>query len=175
MRRLLSLLALVLACASLPPPATVSTPVDLSRYAGTWLEIARLPAFFQRGCVRSTAEYAPIAGGVSVVNRCFTAEGEERRAEGSASAVPGSGNARLRVRFDGFWSRFAPVPDQGNYWILALSPDYRTAVVGTADRRYLWILARAPVSEAEYAGLVEVARATGYDVGRLVRADWTDR
>jgi lipocalin len=42
-------------------------------------------------------------------------------------------------------------------------------VVGTADRRYLWILAREPLAEAEYAALVETARAAGYDVARLVR------
>ena len=65
------------------------------------------------------------------------------------------------------------MPDEGNYWILALDPDYRTVVVGTGDRRYLWILAREPASEPEYAALVEQARAAGYDVARLLRADWS--
>jgi apolipoprotein D and lipocalin family protein len=76
--------------------------VDLDRCAGDWLELARLPAFFQRGCLRSRAEYAPSAGGMSVVNRCATAAGELRRAEGLATPVAGSGNTRLRVRFRGF-------------------------------------------------------------------------
>jgi apolipoprotein D and lipocalin family protein len=167
------ILAVSLACASAPPPAPVAGPVDLERYAGRWLELARLPAFFQRRCVLSRADYAPIPGGLSVLNRCATADGAVRRAEGSATPVAGSGNARLAVRFRGFWARLAPVPDEGNYWILALDPDYRSVVVGTADRRYLWILARKPLAEAEYAALVEKARAAGYDVARLLRADWT--
>jgi apolipoprotein D and lipocalin family protein len=167
--RLVPILALLLACASPPPPATVPGPVDLERYAGRWLELARLPAFFQRGCVESQAEYTPIEGGIAVVNTCATADGEVRRAVGTATPVPGSGNARLVVRFRGFWARLAPAPDAGNYWILHLDPDYRAAVVGTADHRYLWILAREPLAEPEYAALVETARGAGYDVARLVR------
>ena len=31
--------------------------VDLSRYSGTWYEIARLPMWFQRHCVDSKAIY----------------------------------------------------------------------------------------------------------------------
>jgi apolipoprotein D and lipocalin family protein len=164
---------LAFGCAAPPPLATVAAPVDLDRYAGDWLELARLPAFFQRGCVLSRAEYAPSAAGMSVVNRCATATGELRRAEGLATPVAGSGNTRLRVRFRGFWARLAPVPDEGNYWILHLDADYRTVVVGTPDRRYLWILAREPVSEAEYAALVDHARRAGFAVDRLLRADWT--
>lgn len=177
LRRLLLFAALAsgcaLGCASRPPPATVAGPVDLERYAGRWLELARLPAFFQRGCVLSRAEYDVVASGVSVVNTCLTAEGELRRAEGVATPAPGSGNARLRVRFHGFWARFAPVPDEGNYWILHLDEGYRSAVIGTADRRYLWILARERLDETDYAVLVEKARAAGFDVSRLVRADWS--
>jgi apolipoprotein D and lipocalin family protein len=170
-RRLALVLGLALACASPPPPATIAGPVDLERYAGRWLELARLPAFFQRDCAASQAEYAIVEGGgaLAVVNSCTTADGELRRAVGRATPVPGSGNTRLRVRFDGFWARFAPVPDEGNYWILYLDPDYRSAVVGTSDLRYLWILARERVDDAEYAALVETARAAGYDVTRLVR------
>lgn len=171
--RPLVLVLLALGCATPPPPATIAGPVDLERYAGRWLELARLPAFFQRSCTLSRAEYAPIEGGVSVVNSCLTRDGELRRAEGTATPVAGSGNTRLRVRFDGFWGRLAPVPDEGNYWILQLDPAYRAVVVCTPDRRYLWILAREPLSEAEYAALVEHARAAGFAVERLLRADWS--
>jgi apolipoprotein D and lipocalin family protein len=63
-------------------------------------------------------------------------------------------------------------PRDGNYWILHLDPEYRSAVVGTGDRRYLWILAREPLPEARYLALVEIARRSGFDVSRLVRAEW---
>jgi apolipoprotein D and lipocalin family protein len=165
-----ALLALSAGCAK--PPATVAGPVDLHRYAGQWLELARLPAFFQRDCVRARSSYRVIEEGVRVVNQCDTASGEVRRIEGTATPVPGSANSRLVVRFDSFWARLAPTPRDGNYWILHLDPEYRSVVVGTGDRRYLWILAREPLPEARYLALVEIARRSGFNVSRLVRAEW---
>jgi apolipoprotein D and lipocalin family protein len=165
-----ALLALSAGCAK--PPPTVAGPVDLDRYAGEWLELARLPAFFQRDCVRARASYRVIEDGVRVVNQCETASGGVRRIEGVATPVPGSANSRLVVRFASFWARLAPTPREGNYWILHLDPEYASVVVGTGDRRYLWILAREPLPEARYMALVEIARRSGFDVSRLVRAEW---
>lgn len=144
--------------------------VDLGRYAGRWHEIARLSNCFQRGCVGSQACYSLRRDGtVGVVNTCATARGRCRRIEGWAEPVPCSGNARLRVRFEGL-AALAPVPREGNYWIIALDDDYRWAMVGTPDRRFLWILARESCLDAGvYAGLIARARCLGFDVDRLVR------
>jgi apolipoprotein D and lipocalin family protein len=61
-------------------------------------------------------------------------------------------------------------PFSGHYWIVALDPDYRWALVGHPDRTYLWILSRTPQMDAAlYTSLVERARELGYDVSRLVR------
>ena len=143
--------------------------VDLARYAGTWHEIARLPNMFQRTCVASQARYTPLAdGGLEVVNSCGTARGRCRQVQGRADPVPCSGNARLRVRFSGL-GRLVPVPREGNYWIIALDDDYQWALVGTPDRRFLWILARQPQLPPDVCGdLVARARRLGFDVDRLV-------
>jgi len=54
--------------------------------------------------------------------------------------------------------------------ILDLDAEYRTALVGTPDRRYLWILSRTPqLDEAAYRRLVELSRGFGYPVDGLVR------
>ena len=37
--------------------------VDLNRYLGKWYEIASYPAWFQKGCTASTAEYTLLADG----------------------------------------------------------------------------------------------------------------
>lgn len=34
-------------------PLSVVSTVDLNRYLGEWYEIARYPAWFQKGCVRA--------------------------------------------------------------------------------------------------------------------------
>jgi len=143
--------------------------VDLSRYAGTWHEIARLPNVFQATCVCSQARYEPLPdGSLEVVNSCVTARGRCREVVGRAEPVPCSGNARLRVRFGGL-AALVPVPREGNYWIIALDDDYRWAMVGTPDRRFLWILARdACLPPDVYSSLVAQARCLGFDVGRLV-------
>lgn len=160
-RRIAPLLLLAIACrAPAAPPRTVDH-VDLARYAGTWYEIASFPSWFQRGCTATTARYALRNDGrVSVRNRC-TRDGEESAIEGVAWPVDAS-NARLKVRF--FW------PFAGDYWVLALDPDYRWAIVGEPDRDHLWILARTPrIDPALYNALIARARAEDFDTARLVR------
>jgi apolipoprotein D and lipocalin family protein len=170
MRRLVLLAILSLsACATAPerPPVQVVERVDIERYMGRWYEIARFPNSFQDGrgrrCVGTTATYALRPDGqVAVTNRCLDAADGDKAvtADGSAYAVEGTGNAKLRVSF--FW------PFYGDYWVIGLDPAYRWAVVGAPDRDYLWILSRTPeMRPAEYAEAVGIAAAQGFDVSRL--------
>lgn len=118
------------------PVASVAA-VDLARYAGKWFEIASFPMFFQRQCVGDTsASYALGADGrVEVSNRCRTENGFDE-AKGVATVVEGWGNSRLKVSF--FW------PFKSDYWVMGLDNDYRWAVVGNPNRKYLWVLSRTP-------------------------------
>ena len=162
---------LLMNCANMEPLAPVPS-VDLARYAGTWYEIARLPMWFQRHCIDSTATYTPRPdGSIAVDNECRTETGEVRRAYGMATVVDTKTNARLAVTFDNWFARLFGPSREGNYWILNLDADYRTAIVGTPDRRYLWILSRTPVvDEATYQRLVGTARQLGFPVSDLIRA-----
>ena len=147
-----------------PQPQTVAS-VDLKRYLGTWHEIARIPNWFQRSCDRGvTAQYSVNPdGSIRVENSCLRADGKRITAIGRATVVPDSGNARLRVSF------FEPF--KGDYWILALDPNYQWVLVGNPARNYLWILARTPtLPEPVYAKIVARAVAAGYDPSRLVRS-----
>jgi apolipoprotein D and lipocalin family protein len=145
--------------------------VDLARYAGTWYEIARLPMWFQRHCVDSKAVYTVrLDGRVGVHNECVTDDGGLATADGVATVVDAKTNARLRVVFDNWFARLFGSSREGNYWILDLDPEYRTVLVGTPDRRYLWILARAPrMDDDAYQKLVRLAREFGYPVEDLIR------
>lgn len=150
-------------------PPTVAR-VELARYQGTWYEIARMPMWFQRNCLRSQATYGLLeTGEVSVLNECETAGGKES-IRGRARTVDAKTNARLEVRFDNWFSVFIPSQPQGNYWILYLDGDYRTVIVGTPDRKNLWIMARTPsIDEARYTELVGIVRGLGFETDKLIR------
>lgn len=140
--------------------------VDLERYAGTWYEIASVPVSQQENCVDTRATYRLQEDGkIAVTNTCRDAEdGELREAEGVATIPDPEEPAKLKVQF--FW------PFRGDYWILALDPDYEWALVGTPDRDHVWILARtARLDEAIMTRLIERLRRDGYPVERLRRTE----
>jgi len=147
------------------PLATV-VDVDLERYSGKWYEIARLPNSFQKGCLRSTAEYTPLPDGkIKVVNSCVKGDGEVETISGKAKVVPGSTDAKLKVSF------FGPFYF-GDYWIIGLDKEYKWAVVGTPSRKYLWFLARTPeVGDADFQTMVTIARQKGFDLANLLLSE----
>lgn len=150
-------------------PLNVVPDVDYQRYAGTWYEIARLPNKFQRDCAGDvTATYAPRPDGrIAVTNRCREADGSLKEAEGVARRVKGQPTSILQVRFAPALLSFLPMV-WGDYQIIELGPGYEHAIVGTPDRSYLWILARAPQVDPElYRRLVESARRQGFNVSAL--------
>lgn len=149
------------------PPRTVDA-VDLSRYAGTWHEIARLPNRYERECVgQPSATYTPGFDGIAVTNRCSTRNGQMRVSQGLARVVPGSAGACLKVTFVPSWLRWLDAA-WADYWILDLDADYRVALVGTPRRDAMWLLAREPVlDDAQRERLLRIAAERGYDVQRL--------
>jgi apolipoprotein D and lipocalin family protein len=158
--------AITLANAGSPglPPLRTVEKVDLKRYLGRWYEVGRLPNRFQKGCFGSTADYALREDGeISVVNACRNEQdGSVRQAAGRAWVVDTSSNARLKVTF--FW------PFRGDYWIIELGREYEYAVVGTPDRKYLWILSRAAsMDDGLYAAILQRAGQQGFDSGAVVR------
>jgi apolipoprotein D and lipocalin family protein len=160
-------------CGTDNPPLPTVAQVDLSRYAGRWYEIARLPNFFQKDGARATADYTvQDDGSVKVRNTELRADGGQKAVEGRATAVEGSGNARLQVRFDGL-AGLAPVAAEGNYWIIGLEPDYSVALVGTPDRKFLWLLARTPKLPASARDRhLARARELGFPTEKILTAMW---
>lgn len=178
MRKLLTLISLctllVAGCAGIEsrtPLQTVAS-VDLVRYAGTWYEIARLPMWFQRHCIDSKATYTIRPDGkIGVHNECVTDAGGLDQVDGIATVVDTKTNAKLAVTFDNFFARLVGPSREGNYWILDLDPEYQTALVGTPDRRYLWILSRtSQLDEPTYQRLVAKAEQLGFPVSDLIKS-----
>ena len=155
-----------------PKKLDVVPSVDLSRYAGKWYEIARLPNRFQDHCTGEVSATYTIQkdGRIRVLNACRIKDGTMDSAEGIARlATEGGPNSKLKVRFAPGFLSFLPFV-WGDYWILQLAPDYSHTVVGDPGRKYLWILAREPkIEESVYKQLVAKAGADGFDVSRLLR------
>lgn len=160
----LTLICLLAACQSAPvnPPPTVAS-VDLQRYLGIWVQQGLIPNRFQKQCVRNTtATYARDGDAVSVTNRCVNADGKLEETHGIAKIVEGSNNAKLRVSF--FW------PFYGDYWVLALDPQYQWVLVGEPRREFGWVLSRIALDDAAYNAILNRAVALGYDRAKFERS-----
>lgn len=142
-----------------PPLETVSS-VEVKQYVGKWYEIASLPFSYQEGCTCTTAEYEILEEGILKVTNSCKKNGEIDQAFGKAFVVEGSNNSKLKVQF--FW------PFKGDYWVIDLAPDYSYAVVGTPSRKYCWILSRSTtMSDETYSGILDRAKAKGFDISRF--------
>lgn len=162
------------ACATKPEtesmaPKTVDR-VDLKRYQGTWYEVARLPMFFQRNCAQSEAHYTlKDDGNIAVTNRCRTIEGKWEEATGTASPQIKGKTDKLWVVFDNWFSNLFPGVAKGDYWVLYVSPDYKVALVGSPNRKFLWLLSRTPqVPDSVRNDLLMKAQQQGYDTTKLI-------
>ncbi len=140
--------------------------VDLKKYLGKWYETAHLPFRFEEGCSDITATYSLREdGSISVLNECKR-NGKVKRAKGKAKVVDKNSGAKLKVTF--FW------PFYGDYWIINLGKDYDYAVVGTPNRKYLWILSRTPqMDDKLFSQLIELIKSKGFDVKNLNRTSQT--
>lgn len=166
---LLLLLAIGVPTARATPPVTAVPELDISRYAGHWHEIARLPAPFQNNCASDvTAAYTLREDElIGVRNACRTDDGDPIVAEGLARPVPGH-PARLKVSFAPRWLSRMPFV-WSDYWVIDLDPGYTWAVVGEPSREYLWVLSREPSMDRHRLDQIKArAAAMGYDLEPLV-------
>ena len=159
------LLGVLSGCAGKVDPRFVPVEnFDLSRYLGTWYEIARLDHSFERGLVKVTAEYSMRDDGkVRVVNRGYNlGKNEWKRAEGKAKFKQSEDIGWLEVSFFG--------PFYAAYIILALDHEnYSYALVSGPNTSYLWILSRSPQLDEEIVQkLLAKAESFGFNTGELI-------
>ena len=168
MRRFIFAMPLMLACFVASSAAADSVPVqsvrkvDLNRYLGTWYEIANFPRFFLPKCVADTvSEYTLNGDGtVAIENRCRTRDGRINQAYGTATPMKGSDNTRMQVSFIR--------PFSADYVVVGLDPDYRWTVIGSVNRKSLWILSRTPqLPKPELDEALSAAGAQGYPMQQL--------
>ena len=152
-------------CSASHPELPVVKSVDLQKYTGTWYEIMRLPNSFEKGLMCTTANYSIKENGdIKVVNSGHKIEEPSaiKTSSGTAWAPNPEEPTKLKVRF--FW------PFSGNYWIIALDPDYKYVMIGEPSRKYLWILCREKsLAEETITTLLAQAKSQGFDTSALER------
>jgi apolipoprotein D and lipocalin family protein len=158
----LAALALPLVACNVEPPLDVAPDVDLSRFAGKWYEIARLPRTTQTDCHGTTAFYTQNSDGtLTFVNQCNVGAqaGPVKTVSMSASVPDPSVAAKLALDIAGL---------TGDYWILEVDSNYQYAVIGHPSRLYFWILSRAPtLDSATVQGIVSRAQSNHFDLSQL--------
>lgn len=139
--------------------------LNLNRYLGTWYEIARFDHSFERGLVQATANYSLNPDGSITVTNSGVSKGKPKTSIGRAKVTDTAG--LLRVSFFG--------PFFSDYRVMMLSEDYKYALVGSGNARYLWILSRTPELPEKTLNLI-LAEATsrGYDTDKLIWVEQLD-
>ncbi|WP_253279355.1 lipocalin family protein [Comamonas testosteroni] len=135
---------------------------DVTRYKGTWYELARIEHRFEKGLSQVSAQYSRNEDGtVTVINRGYDpAKQEWRQARGRARFLGRPDVAALKVSFFG--------PFYGGYNVVSLDDEYQTALVIGDSLDYFWLLSRSKtIPEQQFRRLLEKASSLGVDLSRV--------
>ncbi len=164
---LLAFVSLSVKAQSLP----TASYVDIGRYIGKWYAVTSLPLFFSRNCKGQTADYEIINDKtISVFNTCLKENGQTT-INGKAVVKNTKTNAELIVTFDNFFTKLFKV--KGDYNIIKLDENYEYVMIGSKDRKSLWIMSRRPDmpidSLEEYKNF---AKRIGFDTKKLIDSEF---
>ncbi len=149
-------------------PATISN-FDIDRYMGSWYEIARLPTYFAKRCLAPIiSTYKHDGDEIEVTNSCATISGDKQTSTSIIYLTDENikGGGKFTATAMPSWLRWTHL-GRSDYWLLYT--DYLYAMVGTPDRKYLWIYSRQenpPLKDIQ--NLISQAEKQGYDISSLI-------
>jgi len=149
----------------IPNDIEVVENFDIKSYAGKWYEIARFDFKYEKDMDNVTAEYSLKEDGtIKVLNKEFnTKKNEWKEKEGKAKFLSNKTKGALKVSFFG--------PFYAGYNVVAMEPDYKTALVMGESKDYIWFLSRDKTMSDEVKNkFIKIASDAGYNLDRLV---WT--
>lgn len=151
-------------CTGIPEGVKPVGNFDVTKYQGTWYEIARLDHSFERGMDQVTANYQlNDEGDVVVTNKGFKVDDNVwEEAIGKAKFVGANDEGYLKVSFFG--------PFYGSYVVFDIDQkDYQYSFVSGPNLSYLWLLSRTKTVEPEVmASFIKQAKAIGFDTEQLI-------
>jgi apolipoprotein D and lipocalin family protein len=147
------------------PFQKVVDKVDIERFLGSWYVIALLPSFFEKGAANGIETYSLDAKGNIGVEYVFYKGGP-----GGKRVVMHQRGWIIDKERGSEWEVQPLWPLRLPYLIIDLADDYRYAVVGTDNYKYVWIMARAPsLDEEDYSGILSRLSERGYKVADIQR------
>ncbi len=153
---------ILISCSSIPEKAEPVKNFDVSKYLGTWYEIARFDYRFEKDLDNAIAQYSLNGdGSVKVVNSGYNfRKNKWVSVDGTAKFRGDKTVAALKVSF------FRPF--YAGYNVIALE-DYQYALVAGKNLNYLWILSRKKnIPENIRVNFMKKAKEIGYDTSRLI-------
>lgn len=144
-------------------PLRALDALPLSALLGTWYELARLPDRDQAGSRQAgQLEIGSRADARLGLHYRYRDQGREKSAEGQLWRSRRELGGRLRFR--PFW------PLSAACTVLEIGPGQDYLLVGTPDRRRLWLLSRSPqLPETTWESLLRSAADQGFPVAQLQR------
>lgn len=150
-------------CSAMPKRAKPVEDFEVSRYLGTWYEIARFDFRFEKNLDNTMAQYSlDKKGNVVVINSGYNyVKDKWTSAEGLAKFRGDENTAALKVSFFG--------PFYSGYNVIALDNNYQYVLVAGKDLDYLWILSREKsIPENVKQEYLKIAEDVGYDISKLL-------
>lgn len=140
---------------------------NVQAYMGKWYQIASIPQFYDKGCVKQTAEYTLLNNKVNVYNRCLDANNNILRTITGYAVSNSCTPAALTVVFQ------TPNPNQSVYpnYLVHLTDYINFAIVGSPTRTSFYILSRLPkISNKKYNEFICYADKLGYNTKLITKS-----
>jgi apolipoprotein D and lipocalin family protein len=143
---------------------TAVPKLDLTQYIGTWYEMARYPIKREKECTGDEMMLYALGdkpNSFQLVTSCSIKDdnSDSWNAKGKQNKA---GDGQLNA--GSIW------PFTTKYWVLATGPAYEWALVGSPDRKSLWVLSRTGTIKPETLAEIEAKAASqGFDTSKLVK------
>jgi apolipoprotein D and lipocalin family protein len=170
MRWLLLLLVSVMAACTSHPPIRTEANVDIPRFMGAWHVHGHIPFLIDGEAYKQTETYQFEAP--NIVRTTF--QFNDGSPNGPLKTYTPTGYIDL-ASGGGVWAMQFLWPIKAEYRIVYVDSDYSETIIGRSARDLVWIMSRKPtMSDDDYARLLAMAKAEGYDVSEVRRVPTAD-
>jgi apolipoprotein D and lipocalin family protein len=139
--------------------------MEIGKFLGSWYVVGLLPSAFEKGAANGIETYSLDEKGLIRVEYVFYKGGP-----GGKKTVMHQKGWIMDKERNTEWKVQPLWPLKLPYLIIDLADDYRYAVVGTNNYKYVWIMSRTPeIHESDYEGILSRLSERGYKVEDIQR------